>query len=111
MFGKKLREKEKEAVTMNPNFQQDDFEGDLVNQAFNQYQNPQLPQPQLPMNTQNQGYQQSMMHQQQSFQPPRVQFQPMSKIIKSELTETEGEFVYVIVTNYPLKLGDCQLTQ
>lgn len=113
LFGRKKQETVK---TVDPSFSQDEFEqGDLVNQAFNQNSfNPSLPSPQLPqMNAQNQGYKPSIMHQQQSFQQPVQQitrFQPKSKIIKGEESQ-DGEFVYIVVTNYPMGLGDCVLSQ
>ena len=137
IFGKK----KKESMTMNPSFNQDEFEdGDMINQAFDQDDfNPQLPTAPMPrMNAQQQGYQPSVMHQQvqqEQYQPPiqqqvqqpiqqmqpiakqkifrvppKPQFQPMAKIIKSEET-MDGEYIYVVVTNYPLGLGDCQLSQ
>ena len=116
MWGKK--KKDKDSMTMNPDFEQD-VEGDMINQAFNQqYQLPNLPSPQMPnMNAQNKGYTNPPMHQQQSFQQPYPvqqapvqRFQPRAKIIKSE-ESVDNEYVYVVVTNYPLGLGDCQLTQ
>jgi hypothetical protein len=153
MFGKK-KEKPSLSETMNPSFNQDDFDveddlnslrndnpGDLVNQAFHKNTfNPQLPGSPLPqMNAQQQGYQIPVMQQQiqqpmqpvQQMQPMQMQqpmqqiqqpvqyvqrqqmqprFIPTAKIVKSEETEN-GEFVYVVLTNYPLGLGDCQLTQ
>jgi hypothetical protein len=39
-------------------------------------------------------------------QVQRVQKQ--AKIIKGELNE-EGEYYYVVVTNYPLRIDDCNL--
>ena len=58
---------------------------------------------------------QSIQNQQVQNQPVQVQ-QPVqqyrqlrqAKIIKGELNE-EGEFYYIVVTNYPLTIGDCQL--
>jgi hypothetical protein len=116
--------------TMNPSFNQDDIEmddldlnnrGDLVNQAFNKsiqqqvypIQSPAIQQQvQQPVQQMQpiQQYQQPIQQVQQQYQPIQPRFQPKAKIIKSEETE-EGEFVYVVLTNYSLALGDCQLNQ
>lgn len=74
---------------------------------FNQL--PDLPQlPQLPEIQFNQPINQNQM---QTIQQPQQQFQQFQRkglIIKGEMSE-EGEFTYIIQTNYPLSLGNCDI--
>jgi hypothetical protein len=55
-----------------------------------------------PMQQQNQPIQQNTQI------PYRQQFQKQAKIIKAEINE-DGEYYYIVVTNYPLRVDNCQL--
>jgi hypothetical protein len=122
MFGRKQK-KQEDSVTMNPDFEQDDpnYNTDIINRAFGQEINQinNIPMQSQNMNQSLNNYQNSMANQnvqpqvrqmvQQAFpQPYQQQFQPQARIVKSEMTES-GEYVYVVVTNYPKQIGDCQL--
>lgn len=59
-----------------------------VPQQMQQQYQPQMPQPQAP-----------------------VQFVPEAIIVKAEVDYDEGDFVYIIRTNYPLAVGRCKVSQ
>jgi len=125
MFGRKKKD---ESVMIKPDFSQDNIEGDIISQAFNQppqYIPPIQPQPiqqfpqpqQFPQQFQQpvqpiqqfpQQFQQPVQPIQQFPQPQ--QFQPMARIIRAESSES-GDYLYVVEANYPLQIGNCILKQ
>ena len=117
MFGRK--KEIKEAITMNPTFEQDqDLEGDIINNAFGVSQMPQV-QPVQNVQQVPQVQYQPVMPVQQMQQPMQMQpvqqqriqnIQPRanSKIIKTEIGE---KYYYLIESNELFSLGDCYLAQ
>jgi hypothetical protein len=105
MFGKKKEIKNNPSMVMFPGFQNNE-------QEDNQY--PQVPQNiQQPVNqpvNQPQYKQQVQQFPQQIQQVQQQQFQPAAKILKGEIN-ADGTYYYIIETNYPLALGDCNLSQ
>lgn len=107
-FFKKKKE-ENYTMTLPPDFGQDNYEqGDLIGNAFNQQvQQPNIPQQNTPLQAPNNQYLPSIMNRPVRQAP---QFQPLSRILTSGMLD-QGEYIYVVATNYPLNLGDCQLLQ
>jgi hypothetical protein len=110
---RKKQEQPNQSIVLNPGInQQDEFSSQIYNQPERTYtQDINQNQPQL--------YQQSQQIQQQPQQIQPMQVQPIQQkqqfnaeaiIIQGFITE-ENTYKYLVETNYPLKLGECSLTQ
>lgn len=132
MFGKK--KKELGSFSTNEQFSEDEILNvpDMVNQAFNQpTQNTmqgQIPNvrksvPPIMPNLQNmnvqpvqQQYNQQMQHQMNQpmnnviHQPVAQPVAPTALIVGVEVQEN-GDYIYKVITNYPLSIGYCNLQQ
>ena len=102
---KKKKEEFNQSMVMTPDFGQEEQQQPYMQPI----QQPQVQQYTQPMQS-NQQFQPSI--QVQPIQPAQIQqqrFQSKAIIIQGALTE-EG-YRYVVDTNYPLAVGECQLVQ
>ena len=106
MFGKNKKQVEPTSMVINKGYS-DTEEFDMINNAFNQ-NNQNIPMNQVPNipRTMNQTPIQQVQPVQQFNQ---VRVQPQAVIIKGEVLQ-DNEYGYTVITNYPLSLGSCNIS-